>query len=390
MLVATSVATDTRVLREAGTLVAAGHSVHVVGKDVPPGFVPPDGITVSSAGASSVFRPTGSASASGRSLSAPQRLARWALLPQHRNQAFGSWARAAVADARSREFDVVHAHDFTALEAGAELAAEHGVPYVYDSHELWLGRQRQYRPTPLQDRRERATERRLGAAAAAVITVGDGVADALRRDYSWPHVVVVRNSFPAREGDGTVLPDAPSGLVYAGRIDAHRELETVLAAAPQVPELPVTLIGPSDEVWLGRNAEAVAATGTRILPPVPVDDVTALLRQAGLALVTHSDRFESHLLALPNKLFHAVHAGVPVIATDVPELAAVVRRHDLGELYAPGDAGGLAAAVHRAVARYPELMASVTAAAGVLSWTTDATALTGVYAALRGVPHRNR
>ena len=35
----------------------------------------------------------------------------------------------------------------------------------------------------------------------------------------------------------------------------------MLAAAPLVPGLPVTLIGPSDEVWLGRNAEAVAATG---------------------------------------------------------------------------------------------------------------------------------
>ena len=40
MLVATSVATDTRVLREAGTLVAAGHSVHIVGKDVPPDVAP--------------------------------------------------------------------------------------------------------------------------------------------------------------------------------------------------------------------------------------------------------------------------------------------------------------------------------------------------------------
>jgi glycosyltransferase involved in cell wall biosynthesis len=214
--------------------------------------------------------------------------------------------------------------------------------------------------------------------------VGDGVADALRRDYAWPHVVVVRNSFPAREDDGSVVPEAPSGLVYAGRVDAHRELETVLAAAPQLPGLPVTLIGPSDEVWLGRNAAAVAATRAQILPPVPVADVTALLRETGLALVTHSDKFESHLLALPNKLFHAVHAGVPVIATDVPELASVVRRHDLGELYAPGDAAALADAVRRALARYPELVASVAASAATLSWTADAAALAGVYEALEG------
>lgn len=379
MLVATSVATDTRVLREAQTLVEAGHSVHVIGKDVPADFVAPQGITVSSAGATSVFRPTGTASASGRTLSAPQRAARWALLPQHRNQAFGSWAAAATVDAHGRDFDVVHAHDFTALEAGAALATQRGIPYVYDTHELWLGRQRQYRPTPLQDRREAATEARLGAGASAVITVGDGVAAALRVRYGWTHVVVVRNSFPARVDDGSSLPPAPTGVVYAGRVDAHRELETVLGAAPLLPSLPVTLVGPSDDVWVGRNAEAIAATGTRLLPPLPVDGVTALLRSTGLALVTHSDRFESHLLALPNKLFHAVHAGVPVIATDVPELAGIVRDYDLGETYRPGDARGLAGAVGRALDRWPALVQNVADAAVDLSWPADAAALRGVY-----------
>lgn len=385
MLVATSVATDTRVLREATTLVAAGHEVHIVGKDVPPDFEPPPGVTVSSAGASSVFRPAGAPSATGRTLSPPQRLARWALLPQHRNQAFGSWARAAQDDARTREFDVVHAHDFTALEAGAALAEQHRVPYVYDSHELWLGRQRQYRPTPLQDRRERAVERRLGQHAAAVITVGDGVAAALRRDYGWPHVVVVRNTFPLRADDGSSLPERPAGLVYAGRVDAHRELETVLAAAPLLPGLPVTLLGPADEVWVGAHAPQLQSSGVRLEAPVPVPEVTAAMRAAGVALVTHSDRFESHLLALPNKLFHAVHAGVPVVATDVPELASVVRRHDLGELYRPGDAAGLAAAVRRVTDRYDQLVASVAASAEALSWDVDAAALTAVYDAV-GAP----
>ena len=178
MLVATSLASDTRVLREASTLAQAGHRVHVIGKQVPAGFEPADGVSCSSVGASSVFRAEGAASLGGRRLSPPARVARWVLLPMHRNQAFGRWAAGAERDAADREFDVVHAHDFTALEAGASLAGERGIAYVYDTHELWLGRQRQYRPTPLQDRREAEVEGRLGAGAAAVITVGDGVAAA--------------------------------------------------------------------------------------------------------------------------------------------------------------------------------------------------------------------
>ena len=374
MLVATAVANDSRVLREAVTLVEVGHSVHVIGKDVPDDFVPPVGMTVSTVGAASPFRSTGNT----RRLSPPLRLARWLLLPRHRNAVFRSWARGAVADGQRREFDIVHAHDFTALAAAAELAAAHGVPYVYDSHELWLGQQRQYRPTPLQDRRERHLERRLGAAAAAVITVGDGVAEALRRDYGWSGIVVVRNSFPPAADDPPPLA-APAGIAYVGRIDGQRELETVVAAARLLPDLPVFLIGPADDSWLGRHLAELDAAHVRVGEALPLEQATTRLREVGLSLVTLTAGHENHLVALPNKLFHAVQAGVPVIASDLPELARAVRAHDIGELYSPGDVAGLVGAVRRAVARYPELVSNVRRARPEMSWRADAVALVGLY-----------
>ena len=391
MLVATSVATDSRVLREARTLAEAGHAVHIIGKQVPEGFRPPEdfgppegfrppgGITVSSVGAGSALRRQGAPSLSSRPLPPHLRTARWLLLPQHRNSAFGRWARGAVEQARSLAFDAVHAHDFTALPAAAELARERGVPLVYDSHELWSGRPRVGRPTPVQTWREKREEGRLGARAAAVISVGDGVAAALRSMFGWDHVVVVRNTFPYVPPPdpgpaGAPVRDRPAGLVYAGRLAPYRELEVVAAASARLP-LPVSLVGPADDTWLSRFDPGTAiVTGA-----VPPEQVARLLTDAGLALVTHSDRWENHRLALPNKLFHAVAAGVPVVATDVGELAAAVRRHGLGTLYRPGDAAGLVRAVEEACRRYPELVAAVRAAGPELSWEHDAKILLGVY-----------
>jgi len=376
MLVATSLATDTRVLREATTLAGDGHQVHVIGKQVPDGWQPPGGVSASSVGASSVFRAEGAPSLSRRRLPPHLRVARWLLLPTHRNQAYARWAAGAEADGATREYDVVHAHDFTALAAGLALARRRGVPLVYDSHELWTGRPRIGRPTPWHTWRERRAEAAMGSQAVTVITVGDGVAAALRRAFGWQHVKVVRNSFPLPETAPNPLP-APVAGVYAGRLAPYRELETI-AEASRRTDLPIRLVGPADETWLaGFDPGAATLEAAR-----DVAGVDTLLAEAGLALVTHSDRWANHRLAMPNKLFHAVHVGVPVVATDVGELGALVRKHGVGELYTPGDAESLVAAIARARARYPELVAAVREALPALSWPADAEVLLGIYRGL--------
>lgn len=374
MLVWTGVSTDTRVLREASTLVEAGWSVHIVGRAVPSDFVAPPGISLSSVGAPPA------AQGRGRKLSVIERVVRWLLLPEHIGRRLGAWQRAALVEARAHQADVVHSHDFSALPVGAALAKEWGVPLVYDSHELWSGRPRVGRPTPWRSRHEARLEAKLGARAEVVLTVGEGVACALRERYGWPDVRVVRNTFP-RVKAPVQHTGGPAAAVYAGRLAPFRELE-VIAQASYSTDLPITLIGPADAQFVARfNPGRATVEHSR-----PADEVDAVLAAAGLALVTHSDRWVNHRLALPNKLFHAVRAGVPVVATDVGELAREVRAHDLGELYRPGDADDLVRAIERAVARYPELQANVRAAAGPLSWDADGRALVDTYAGLQASP----
>lgn len=374
MLVWTSVSTDTRVLREARTLVEAGWSVHIIGRAVPPDFVPPHGITLSSVGVPPA------ALSRRRKLTFIERAARWLLLPEHVGRRLAAWQRAALAEADGHRADVVHAHDFSALPVGAELAEMWGVPLVYDSHELWSGRPRVGRPTLWRTRQHARIEARLGSRAQVVLTVGDGVADALRTRYRWRDVRVVRNTFPQTPPRDQLL-GRPTGAVYAGRIAPYRELE-VIARASLSTDLPITLIGPPDAQFLARFDPGRAS----IEDSRSADEVDDVLAAAGLALVTHSDRWENHRLALPNKLFHAVRAGVPVVATDVGELARTVREHDLGELYRPGNSDDLVRAIERAVGRYDELRAHVRAASRPLSWEADGKALLDAYAALQVSP----
>jgi glycogen(starch) synthase len=379
------------VLREAEVLVAAGYAVHVVGRGVPQGFVPPPGVDVESVGRGAGLRPTGQPGVRlpGRGGSGVARpfvdAARWLLLPEHRARVEAGWRAGAAAEVdaylQHDPPDVVHAHDYNTLELAAAVADRTGAALVYDAHELWAGRARVGRPEPLRRRRGAAREDALLARADLVLTVSEGIAERLRARGA-RRVVVVRNSFPTRPGR-TPLPQRPTGLVYAGRIGPGRDLETLAAAAPELAALGVhpLVVGPADAAYLGRFAPH--AGGLDLRPtPLALDEVDEAYRAAGLAVVTLDGSCENHRLALPNKLFHAVRAGIPVVAADLPELARIVTGRGLGATYRPGDPVSLAAAVADVVCRYPHVLAAVAAAAPELSWERDAGVLVSAYAEL--------
>lgn len=425
MLVTSDVAHDSRVLREAVALAGQGHAIHIVGKDVPAGWNPPRGITVESVSGGSGFNRPAAATASAATTvsgeaaapkaspgaaaaSALRRVARWMLLPQHRQKVWRTWntrAEAAVAD---RKFDVVHAHDFNVLRLAARLADSYDARLVYDSHEWWSGRERHGRPTPLERARERRIEQQLVRRADAVLTVSDGIADRLGQwragGERGAEVKVVRNTFPSRRaaesaeggsgsGSASFAADSstkithvglllrPTGVVYAGRIGPERDLETLIPAAAAAG-LDAVLMGPADHEYLPRLQ--AAAGNVRIEPARPIDEVDDVLRRAGISVVTLTDTCENHRLALPNKVFHAVRAGIPVVAADLPELRRLVTQYGLGRLYRPSDVASMRAALEQVAADYPRLCEQVARAKADLSWERDAAVLIGVYESLAG------
>lgn len=376
MTVMSDVVRDARVLREARALQKAGHEVTVFGlrpidaDDLPP---LPEGLDIRWIGGSSPF-PRGRRPRRCRRLF---RAARWALLPVHIRSLERTFRAAVLEASQGWAIDLVHAHDFDTLALGAELADHAEAMLVYDSHEAWLHRRRPGRRTPLQDLRTARTEARLGRRADAVITVSPSLKRWMQKRYGWDHVTVVRNSFPMLAAEPDVpLPVRPRALVYAGRIGRGRDVETLITAAPRLSGLEIVLIGPVDQSFL------TTAHRVTFRPAVPVEEVDAVLRHAGLAVVAIADGPLNHRVALPNKLFQAVRAGVPVVAVDLPQLRAVVTKHGLGTLYRPGDPDSFVVAVEDAVERYAELRAAVAAARPALSWAVDGAVLTGLYAQL--------
>ncbi|MGJ7442406.1 glycosyltransferase [Aquipuribacter sp. MA13-6] len=399
VLVQSPVVGDARVVREARSLAAAGYRVVVVGRGVPDGAedVLP-GVEVHDAGRSRGLspgepstRPARPVRPAGQVRPASQAArrglfpaARWLLLPEHRALVEARWRRSAarlVADlwrgARTGPV-AVHAHDRNTLALATTLARRWHASLVYDAHELWSDRTPAGRPAPVRERVATRREMRRARRADAVLTVSDGIADVLRgrgvRD-----VVVVRNTFPLG-ADGAAAAPAPAPdhprLVYAGRIGRGRDLETLVAAAGQGCD--VLLVGPVEP-----GHPDATGPGVLQLPARPVEELDALYRENGIAAITLDASCRNHELALPNKLFHAVRAGVPVVAADLPEIRRVVTEHGLGALYRPGDATSLATAARTVLAGHDRFRAAVATARGALSWEHDESTLLQVYRSLR-------
>ena len=91
-----------------------------------------------------------------------------------------------------------------------------------------------------------------------------------------------------------------------------------------------------------RAADPAAAGRIRVLPAVPPDELLAWVACADVVAMPIQPSTLNHRLTTPNKLFEAMAAGVPVVASDLPGMATIVRDTGCGLLCDPADPASIA------------------------------------------------
>ena len=427
MYVQNDVTRDSRVLREAASLVADGHEVTIIGTTIhaPDGARaipdPPVGVRIVR-----VAQPTGRPwwvtavrapwrlSHSAAIVLLPWTVLRgaWVLvvnrllgrpvlaggidyLGRWRVEWLG-WCRAAVAEAPAA--DVHHAHDMEALPAAVTAARRDRARYVYDSHEVhqaWgpiLGQPWYVRSAVA------AWERRMARGAVAVVTIGEGVADELRRRLAPRRLLVVRNCPPAwtpEPGDqgrlraaAGIEDDGPIVLCHGGFM-ANRGLEET-ALAMLEPGLETAHL-----VFLGYRARFIEPILTDVrlagrvhfVPAVAPADVVAWVSGADVDVMSIRPADLNSRLSLPNKLFESLAAGVPVVSTDLPERRSIIADPvggPLGALCDPMSPASIAIAIRSILDASPVAQAALRArvlraAHERWNWEIESAALLDLY-----------
>jgi glycosyltransferase involved in cell wall biosynthesis len=166
----------------------------------------------------------------------------------------------------------------------------------------------------------------------------------------------------------------------------------LLEAVAAVPDVRLVFLGdpePGYGSWLAAEI-ARRGLGERVtaLPSVPLTELLAHTAEADVGVTLLQDTCDNHRLALPNKLFEYVAAGVPVIASGLAEAQRLIEAYGIGWCVAPDDPGAVAAAISLAVEARGDagLRDRLRRARAELNWSVEQERLRAVYAGLEGPP----
>jgi glycosyltransferase involved in cell wall biosynthesis len=272
--------------------------------------------------------------------------------------------------------DVIHVHDPrllpVAFRAAKRISGRTGrsCEVVYDARENFAGVLETQESLPAYHRKVLAAESRFAPRTAAVLTVSDAVADALSERLRLPQKPTVLLNTPVQRplngnGDSSRLlrRDAEVGddvplLVYPGAASRARGVDTIVRSLPHLPGVHAALVvvpwpHPRHDELMDLAGRLGVADRLHLLPPVEADDVPRYLSAGDVAVHAMLAGIPNHEMAMPNKLFEILHAGLPMAASNVRTMSRFVLEHDMGKVFTSADPADLARVVRELLAERP-------------------------------------
>ena len=295
--------------------------------------------------------------------------------------------------------DMYHGMAYLGIPIALDLAKRHGASAVYDARDIYMDARNLARMRGparwLIARGERGWARRSGR----VITVNQAYADVMATRWGVEPLVVMNCSYrfdppdpPERRFHQALdLPADRRVVLYHGGLFPDRGVEELLAAIPSVPNATLVLMGYGvlEPQFRARALEPGLVDRVRLLPAVPPDELLSWVAGADVVGMPIQPSTLNHRLTTPNKLFEAMAAGVPVVASDLPGMATIVRETGCGLLVDPTDPAAIAGAIRTildapAEERAALRRACLEAAHRTYNWESQVTGLLDAYSRLTG------
>jgi glycosyltransferase involved in cell wall biosynthesis len=288
------------------------------------------------------------------------------------------------------------------LPGGIAVLDRLGGRLIYDARDLYPDAGSLARlPRPLRAL-VAAVESRWASRADRVFTVNDALADILRDRLGCERPLVVLNASavrpadsprPTRLHDALGLPAATPIVLYHGGFSPGRGIPELIDATAEVPGVHLALVGYGrlESDLRARAAQPDLAARMSVLPAVPHAELLDWVASADVVAIPIKGDTLNHRLATPNKLFEALAVGVPVVASNLPGMAPIVRELDAGVLVDAASPTAIAAGIRSILEPPPAAREATRAriragAAGRYDWPVQFDRLLAEYGRQTGWP----
>jgi len=234
--------------------------------------------------------------------------------------------------------DIYHAVDVDVLTAAHRAAKKTGGKLIYEARELYKELE------PLKGRKTvkaiwEAVERKYIGKADYVFTINNSIADELSRRYGINKPDVIRNVAKLPEKLNPVdlrskfnINNDTKILIYQGVLRSGQGLMYLLDIMYNIKDTVLIVLGSGHlEKELKEKVKTLNLENKVILPGrVPPEQLLNYTAGADGGILLMEDVALNNKLALPQKIFQYLVAGIPQIVSPMPEIAGFVESENTG------------------------------------------------------------
>lgn len=290
-----------------------------------------------------------------------------------------------------KKSDVLVSNDLDTLLPNYMISKIKSKHLVYDTHELFC-EVPELKNSPTKRKMWKKIERFIFPKLKNVFTVNNSIAKIYSDEYR-VKINVVRNvpllsnktNFNTQTRLNLGMPTDKKVIILQGAgINMDRGAEEAVEAMQYVNNAILYIVGSGDVIAILKEMvvkynlnEKVIFTGK-----VSFENLIQYTVNADLGLTLDKDTNINYKYSLPNKLFDYIHAGVPVLASDLIEIKNIITEYKVGDIipsHKPNDIANKINEIFKDEERLNFWKKNTKIAAEKLNWETEEKKLLQVY-----------
>ncbi len=291
-----------------------------------------------------------------------------------------------------KKCDLLYANDLDTLLPNYLISKIKRIPIIYDSHELFC-EVPELKSSPLKRKIWLLVEGWIVPKLKNCITVNKSIASIYNEKYK-VHFHVVRNipdtptNFIPKSRAELNLPTDKFILILQGAgINIDRGAEELLEAMQKTSNAYLLIIG-SGDVWTQLTklqAELKLQNKVKLIPKLSKRDLMQYTFNADLGISIDKPNNLNYLNSLPNKIFDYLHAGLPILASRLPELEQLINNYKVGTFIENHQPNHIAEVINQLIVSplLKDFKLNTEVASNELNWQTEQLELINVIRSIK-------